>query len=144
MLSDEDEQRLGVDTVMFKRGNLQFTDVTNKESPSRVQRREPSTSAGNVTATVRKFILPKPKVKVKTYYQLADVEKLEYDQPPAVRHMDDAEIELIRTQPLGLKQPCHNQRVERHVKSVSDASAPVAGHDRGDGMIRQEFVQKNS
>ena len=54
--------------------------------------------------------------------------------------VDDATIEQCRHQPLILKHPCHNKRVEYHVKLVTEASASVAGNDiNRDGMICQRI-----
>ena len=60
-------------------------------------------------------------------------------QPPAIRHLSDSEIEDCRMKPLILHHPCHNQTVERHVKLVTEASAQVTGFERRDGLIRQKI-----
>ena len=41
--------------------------------------------------------------------------------------------------PLKLKHPCHNQKMQRHVKLVTEAAGAVAGFDRRDGLIRQRI-----
>ena len=38
----------------------------------------------------------------------------EVNQPPAIKHHSDSEIEVIQKYPLKLNHPCHNQHVERH------------------------------
>ena len=51
----------------------------------------------------------------------------EIEQPLAIRDLTDEEINEIRRKPLYLKHPCHNQKVERHIKLVSEASLSVTG-----------------
>ena len=58
-------------------------------------------------------------------------------QPPAIEHLSDANIEQCRVRPLKLDHPCNNQSVERHVKFVTEASAQLEGFARKNGMIRQ-------
>ena len=45
----------------------------------------------------------------------------------------------MQRQSLIVKHPCHNQRVQHHVKLVTEALASVAGHDNRDGMIGQKI-----
>ena len=73
-----------------------------------------------------------------TCYELADLEICQ-QQPPAIRHLSDSEIEDCRMKPLILHHPCHNQTVERHVKLVTEALAQVTGFESRDGLIRQKI-----
>ena len=88
--------------------------------------------------SVRLFHLPTLNLEADTYYELADLEICQ-QQPPAIRHLSDSEIEDCRMKPLILHHPCHNQTVERHVKLVTEASAQVTGFERRDGLIRQKI-----
>ena len=63
-------------------------------------------------------------------------------QPPAIRHLSDSEIEDCRMKPLILHHPCHNQTVERHVKLVTEASVQVTGFERRDEKIRSRKLLK--
>ena len=85
-----------------------------------------SQSNNSSRVAVWKFILPKLNVKAKAYYQLVNLDSIDFEQPPAVRHLDDAMIEQCRHQPLILNHLCHNRRLERHVKLVTEVSASVA------------------
>ena len=76
--------------------------------------------------SVRLFHLPTLNLEADTYYELADLEICQ-QQPPAIRHLSDSEIEDCQMKPLILLHPCHNQTVERHVKLVTEASAQVTG-----------------
>ena len=62
--------------------------------------------------------------------------------PPAVKNLSIEQIQLIKDTPLELKQPCHNQAVERHVKIVTDAASYVAGFEKRDGLIRQRIASR--
>ena len=90
--------------------------------------------------SVRLFHLPTFNLQADTYYyyELADLEICQ-QQPPAIRHLSDSEIEDCRMKPLILHHPCHNQTVERHVKLVTEASAQVTGFERRNGLIRQKI-----
>ena len=43
---------------------------------------------------------------------------------------------------MQLDHPCHNQCVERHVKTVTEAAAQVEGFERRDGLIRQKIKSR--
>ena len=60
-------------------------------------------------------------------------------EPPAVKNISDENLEELYDMPLKLKHPCHNQKVGRHVKLVTEAGGAVAGFDRRDGLIRQRI-----
>ena len=92
--------------------------------------------------SVRLFHLPTLNLEADTYYELADLEICQ-QQPPAIRHLSDSEIEDCRMKPLILHHPCHNQTVERHVKLVTEASAQVTGFERRDRLIRQKINLAN-
>ena len=138
MLCDKDEnvRRIAVNKIQcINRNNhhqSQFMEHEDCEASS-------SQSNNNSTTAVRKFILPELNVKAKAYHQLVNLDSMDFEQPPAVQYLDDATIEQCRSHPLILKHPCHNQRVERHVKLVTEASVSVAGHDNRDGMICQRI-----
>ena len=85
-----------------------------------------------------KFHLPTLNLEADAYYELTDLE-ICLQQPPAIRHLSDSEIEDCRMKPLILHHPCYNQTVERHVKLVMEASAQVTGFERRDGLIRQNI-----
>ena len=63
------------------------------------------------------------------------LDSIDFEQPPAVRHLDNSEIEQCRHYPLILKHPCHNQKMEHHIKLVTEASASFAGHDNRNSII---------
>ena len=73
-----------------------------------------------------------------TYYELVDLEICQ-QQPPAIRHLSDSEIEDCRMKPLILHHPCHNQTVKRHVKLVTEGSAQVTGFERRDELLHQKI-----
>ena len=77
-----------------------------------------------------------------TYYELADLEICQ-QQPPAIRHLSDSEIEDCRMKPLILHHPCHNQTVERHVKLVTEASAQVTGFEKETDLFAKKLDLAN-
>jgi len=81
-------------------------------------------------------------LKPKAYYELINLNEVA-TQPPAVIHLSDGDIEHIRDNPLHLKQPCHNQAVERHVELVAEAASSVVGFGRRKGLIRQKIRSQN-
>jgi len=89
-------------------------------------------------------------LKPKAYYELINLNEVA-TQPPAVIHLSDGDIEHIRDNPLHLKQPCHNQAVERHVELVTEAASSVVaeaassvvGFGRRKGLIRQKIRSQN-
>ena len=66
----------------------------------------------------------------------------EVNQPPAIKHHSDSEIEVIQKYPLKLNHPRHNQHVERHVKLFTEASSQVCGIDCHDGLIWQKLKSR--
>ena len=74
-------------------------------------------------------------------------------QPPVLKEYDNSFIRSLEQIPLRLDFECHNQNIERHVKTVLEAAAVACGHDRRDGNIRNKtksrklmksFVSKNT
>ena len=65
-----------------------------------------------------------------------------HQQPPAIRHPTESEIEQCRVKPLKLDYPCHNQSVERHVKMVTEAAAQVEGFEQRGGLIHQKIKSR--
>ena len=76
------------------------------------------------------------------YYESVDIESYQ-QQPPAIEKSIDTEIGERLMKPLSLYQSCHNQTVERHVKSVTEACAQVTGYKRRDELIRQKIKSCN-
>ena len=132
MDEDEDVYRIAVYKIQRIRINSHYQCQIIKH-----QDNEASSSQSNNSFRIalQKFTLSKLNVKAKAYHQLINLDSIDFKQPPAARHRDDAIIEQCRHQPLFLNHPCHNQRVERHVKLVTEVSASVSGHDNRDSMI---------
>ena len=59
--------------------------------------------------------------------------------PPAITALINNEVERFRENKQILKQPCHNQGVERHIKLVTEASTAVAGFEKRDELIFQKI-----
>ena len=57
--------------------------------------------------------------------------------------MSEEEIKNLIYNPLKLRQDCHSQNVERHIKLVTEASLAVVGHDHRDGIIRNKIRSQN-
>ena len=91
MLCDKNENfcRIDVNKIQCIRRNSHYQCLIIKYQDS-----EASSSQSNESSkvAVRKFILTKLNVKAKAYYQLVNLYSIEFEQPPAVRHLDDATI----------------------------------------------------
>lgn len=73
---------------------------------------------------------------------MVNMNSADIQEPPAIKILTDADIEKIRSNPLILDHPCHNQAVERHMKLITESSAQVAGFKRRDGLIRQKIKSR--
>ena len=142
--SDENTRRIAVNKILSLRGKLPAFHIPHSfDGNSFVEQDDDDVSDDEATASsemlVRKFKVPVINKDAKVYYNMINLNNPEIEQPPAIRDMTDDEINEIRRIPLYLKHPCHNQKVERHVKLVSEASLSVTGYERRDGMIRQRI-----
>ena len=72
------------------------------------------------------------------YYRMVNLSAEDATEPPVTKRMTLEDVQLLRETPLKLEPPCHNQSVERHIKTFSEASSAAAGFDRLDGLIRQK------
>ena len=63
----------------------------------------------------------------------------EITEPPAIRHLNEGNLNQLKSNALKLMHPCHNQAVERHVKLISEASLQVTLFERREGNIRQKI-----
>ena len=79
---------------------------------------------------IRKFTIPNLNLRSKAYHQLVNLNDPDIGQPPALQHMSDVEIEALRSHPLVLKHPCHNQGVKRPVELVTEASMSVGRDEK--------------
>jgi len=61
-------------------------------------------------------------------------------RPPIIMNLSNEDLLKLYNTPFVLKQPFHNQRVERHIKLVTEAAGSVAGFEKRDGMIRQRIL----
>ena len=142
--SDEDTRRIAVNKILSLRGKLpSFQTPHSFDGSSFVEQDDADGSDDEATAScevlVRKFKVPVINKDAKVYYNMVNLNNPEIEQPPAIRDLTDEEINEIRRNPLYLKHPCDNQKVERHIKLVSEASLCVTGYERRDGMIRQRI-----
>ena len=142
--SDENTRRIAVNKILSLRGKLPAFHIPHSfDGNSFVEQDDDHVSDDEATASsemlVRKFKVPVINKDAKVYYNMINLNNPEIEQPPAIRDMTDDEINEICRIPLYLKHPCHNQKVERHVKLVSEASLSVTGYERRDGMIRQRI-----
>ena len=144
MLGDDDEEirRLAVNKIQGLRGkSLQHSipnDNFRRGYVENCQNTEDAVSKSNI----RIFQVPIINFNARSFHQMVNLNGKEVNQPPAIKHHSDSEIEVIRKYPLKLNHPCHNQHVERHVKLVTEASSQVCGIDRRDGLIRQKLKSR--
>jgi len=79
-------------------------------------------------------------MQARSYNELTDLNDSTATEP-SITMVDLSNEDLLKlyNTPLVLKQPCHNQRVERHIKLVTEAAGSVAGFEKRDGMKRQRI-----
>ena len=63
----------------------------------------------------------------------------EITEPPAIKHLNEENLNQLKSNALKLLLPCYNQAIERHVKLVSEAASQVTSFERRDGYIRQKI-----
>ena len=98
-------------------------------------------AAGGSQQPVRKFRPPKVKENAQTLQDLLpSVEELTLE-PPLTKHLSDEELQQFVTQPFISQIPCQSQRVERCVRTVSEASKSVYGMDARNGYIRAVMIK---
>jgi len=119
---NEDICSMGISKVLCLRKNVKESIDSDKSS-------------------IRLFEVPQLNLKAVSYYKLVD-EEIYLQQPPAIAHLTDAEIEDCKMIPLHLNHPWHNQAVERHVKMVTEASSEVAKYEGKDGLIKQKIKSR--
>ena len=54
----------------------------------------------------------------------------EITESPAIKHLNEENLNQLKSNALKLMHPCHNQAVERHVKLVSEAASQVTSFER--------------
>ena len=132
MLSDQDGQtrNIVVDKIMAHRQRTQLEFCPNIapivwhcEPESENHRTVPRASSSS-NYHLRKFKVSETNIKSKTYYQTANLDDLQ-KEPPATMKMTDDDFEGVRKTPLKIFQPSHNQRVQRYIKIVSEASTCI-------------------
>ena len=64
----------------------------------------------------------------------------EVTEPPAIKHLNEENLNQLKSNALKLMHPCHNQAVERHLKLVSEAESQVTLFERHDGYIQQKIL----
>ena len=138
MLGSEDEEirRLGVNKVLSFRKEIPRYNINPDYENGRTQE-EIETQSG-----IRKFQVPKININADVFYRMVDVDDISVQEPPLLKHLSTHDIENIRSVPLKLGHPCHNQKVERHIKLVSEASGVVTTFERRDGLIRQKIKSR--
>ena len=147
MLADENEEvrRIAVNKILVIRGaincEIEQLEIGNYEE-GHVEISDEEENTERTGNSVRRFLVPKLNFKAKEYFKLVNMNGSDILEPPAIKNLDNSEIEDIQTHPLCLKHPCHNQAVERHIKLVTQASSSVAGYERRDGLIRQKIKSR--
>ena len=142
MLADNEEEirRLAVNKIHGLRGkSLQHIIPNGNFKGGYIE--DGLNTEGN-TSNIRLFQVPMINVNARSYHLMVNLNGTEVNQPPVIKHLTDAELEAIRTNPLRLSHPCHNQHVERHIKLVTEAATQVCGFDRRDGLIRQKLKSR--
>ena len=100
-------------------------------------------SEGAQSTNICHFKVPKINPTSKSYHELANLDESDVEEPPLVRHFSLSDMEDLKSMPLQISHPCHNQVVERHIQLVSKVSALVTGFENRDGIIRQRIKSRH-
>ena len=132
MLGSEDEEirRLGVNKVLSFRKEIPRYNINPDYENGRTQEEIETQS------NIRKFQVPKININADVFYRMVDVDDVSVQEPPLLKHLSTHDIENIRSEPLKLGHPCHNQKVERHIKLVSENLPP---RRRAESMPKRLF-----
>ena len=85
---------------------------------------------------MRAFSLPTVQFTASSHTQLIDWSKHRVTRPPLVRHLNEEELEGVKSAPLDLPEyPVHAQAVERAVREVTEAAAAVQGEEARHGFV---------
>ena len=63
----------------------------------------------------------------------------ETTEPPAIRYLNEENLNQLKSNALKLMHPCHNQAVEQHMKLVSVAALQVTLFGRRNEYIQQKI-----
>ena len=67
---------------------------------------------------------------------MANIDADKIAKPPLLHSLSLIEIQNLRSAPLKISHPCHNQAVECHLKLVAETLSVTAGFASRDGLIR--------
>ena len=118
MLGDDDEEirRLAVNKIQaLQKKSLQPTISNGNFKGSYIKDYWNTEGAVNVSS-IRVFKVPIINVNIRSFRQIINLNGRE--QPPAIKHLSDSEIEVIRKNPLKLNYSCHNQHVRRKAYEI--------------------------
>ena len=87
-----------------------------------------------IAKSVRLFKKPLINFKAPLYHQMTSLSRWKTPSP-VLKHFNNHFIKSLEQIPLKLQFECHNQSIERHVKTVTEVAGAVYGHDRKDGHI---------
>ena len=67
----------------------------------------------------------------------------EITEPPAIRYLNEENLNQLKSNALKLMHPCHNQAVEQHVKLVSEAASQALLFERLMKIFDKKFAPEN-
>ena len=92
--------------------------------------------------SVIKFLLPFLSNKAKSFHKIVNRNEQRLQELPVLRDLTDIQVEALRTSPLKIYNPCHDQAVERHIKAVTEASMQATNFQTRDGIITQKLKSR--
>ena len=92
---------------------------------------------GSKNMAIRHFEVTQINCKAQSYHNVANVDAEKIEEPPLLQSLFLIEIQNLRSAPLKVSHPCHNQAVERHIKLVTEALSVTTGLVNCDGLIRK-------
>ena len=92
---------------------------------------------------IRCFKVTRINCKAQLYHNMTNIDAEKITEPPLLQTLSLMEIENLRSAPLKVSHPYHNQAVERHIKLVTETSSATTRFASRDGLIRQRIKSRH-
>ena len=94
---------------------------------------------GSKSTAIFRFEVTQIYCKAQSYHKIASIDAKKIAEPPLLQSLSLMEILNLKSAPLKVSHPYHNQAVKRHIKLVTEVSSVKTGFASRDGLIRQRI-----
>ena len=74
---------------------------------------------------------------------MANIEAAKIAEQSLLQNLSLMEIQNVRSAPLKVSHPCHNQAVECHIKLATETLSVTTGFASCDGLIRKRIKSRH-